>query len=36
MTVEQCGVGFRGQVITPPGDVIQRETAQTKARKGDD
>ena len=30
MTVERCGVGFRGQISVPAGEVIQKETAQTK------
>jgi hypothetical protein len=30
-TVDPCGRGFQGQVITPPGEVLQRETVQATA-----
>lgn len=36
MTVGRCGVGFRGRISSPPGEVIQEETAQTKACLGDE
>jgi len=35
-TVERCGPGFQGRIIIPAGDVLQRETAQTKACPGDE
>jgi hypothetical protein len=35
-TVERCGRGFRGQMITPQGEILQRETAQTKVCTDDD
>lgn len=35
-TVERCGHGFRGQMITPRGEILQRETGQTKVCTDDD
>lgn len=35
-TVERCGRGFRGQMITPRGKRLQSETAQTKVCVDDD
>jgi hypothetical protein len=34
-TVERCGPGFWGQMIDPPGQILQRETSQTKPCPGD-
>jgi hypothetical protein len=35
-TAERCGPGFFGQMMVPQGEVLQRETAQTKACPGDE
>jgi len=36
LTVEQCGAGFQGRIKLPLGEIIQKETAQTKACPGDE
>src|SRR5690606_18426804 len=33
---ERCGVGFQGHVISPPGEIVQKETAQVEACTGEE